>query len=107
MLILTKFFNENKAKKSKFLPVKMSFIKSINSNLNISEYNQSSDETVPYKKFFLSYQVNPYLSYQTTEKWAIQLKSTFRFQNHEKSIFYDLNHSSLLYGLSVGFVYTP
>ena len=80
--------------------------KSLNSESEILEYKPSTN-ILPAKKRFISYQVIPYLNYQSSDNFAFQIRPSFRFQNNGNDKFYGVKHSSILSGVRLGIVYTP
>lgn len=81
--------------------------KSLNFNNRITEYPVIGTQELPYSKFFLSFQIQPYIQYQATKDLAFQLRPDIRYQSHGNSKLFDLKHSSLLTGLSFGLIFTP
>ena len=71
----------------------------------ISSFDNTDD--LPFKKNFISYQVNPYFNYWATDKIHLQIQSTFRYQNHGMSDYYDLKQNSIFSGLSLGVLFIP
>jgi len=79
--------------------------KTLNASTKIE--NIETAAVLPFKKTFISYQLNPYFNFRATEKLQFQLQSTFRYQSHRMSDFYGLKHYSILGGLSFGMMITP
>lgn len=79
--------------------------KSLSASAKIEDIETAAN--LPIKKTFISYQINPYFSFRATGKIQLQMQSTFRYQPHGTSDFYNLKHSSVLGGLSFGVLVTP
>jgi len=79
--------------------------KPINASEEIINYS-NNDRTLPYSDFFVSYQVQPFINYSTSKSLSIQLQPDFRYQNHGQSTLWDLDHTSILWGMRVGVIYS-
>jgi hypothetical protein len=78
--------------------------KTLNDEQVIVAYDSKNNNTLPYADFYLSYQIEPYLSYSLNERFALRLKPTLRYQQYGTSKLYEQKTSSLLWGLSTGVV---
>ncbi|MFK7806192.1 MAG: hypothetical protein AB8F74_00195 [Saprospiraceae bacterium] len=76
--------------------------RTLDSELTIADFNSTDNNTLPYRDFYLSYQLQPYLSYSATERIKLQLRPNFRYQHHGNSKLHDIEMSSLLWGVNVG-----
>jgi hypothetical protein len=75
---------------------------SLDTEGSIAEYDSKDNNGVPYRQFFLSYQLQPYLSYAVTERFSFQLQPIFRYQQHGNSNLYGSDISSFSWGLRFG-----
>lgn len=78
--------------------------KSLNAEGSIKDYNSVDNNITPYRQFFLSYQLRPYLNCAVTERLAVELQPTFRYQQHGESNLYGAKISSYALGLRLGAV---
>jgi len=76
--------------------------KSLNVTGQVEDYNSKINNIVPYRNFFLSYQVQPYLNCAVNERFALQLQPIFRYQQHGNSNFYGSSISSFSWGIRFG-----
>ena len=65
---------------------------------------ENSDQG-PYRKFYLSAQLQPYLAYSVTRQIDVRLQAKLGYQWHGRSEVYNLRHTSLLLGGGVGVFY--
>lgn len=75
--------------------------KSVDSNELIQAY-ASSDDALPYSKFFVSYQLKPFVNYQLNEQLKLQFKPDVTYQTFKQSDFFGIKHSAISMGLNVG-----
>lgn len=76
--------------------------KSLNEENIITEYDSENNDPLPYQQYFLSYQLQPHLTYSIRKQFKIQLRSNIRYMQHGDSAFYGLKVSSLAWGINVG-----
>lgn len=78
--------------------------KSLNQEEEIFAYGPSTSSPLPYSRFFLSFQLQPYLAFQANHHLSLQLRPHFNYQIHGQSEAYGRKHASLVSGLSIGIV---
>jgi hypothetical protein len=78
--------------------------KTLNEEWVIVAYDSKNNNILPNADFYLSYQIEPYLTYSLTERFGLRLKPTLRYQQYGTSHLYEQKTSSFLWGLSAGAV---
>ncbi len=76
--------------------------KTLNQNRDIQEINDQVSTERPFKKFFMSYQINPFVDFNISEKLGLRLSSTIRYQDFGSSRLYDLDQSALFINFNGG-----
>lgn len=79
--------------------------KSLDRNQMVKTYEQGKSTALPASTFFWSLQVQPYIQYQFRSGAAIQLRPSFRMQNHGTSSLHALRHRSYVSGISMGLLF--
>ncbi len=80
--------------------------RSLDAAEQIVSYPDNESEVLPYRRFFLAYQLQPYVAYQLNPGLRLQVRPDVRYQQHGHSDLYDLKHHSWQLGLSAGIFYS-
>ncbi len=79
--------------------------KSVDQDFMIAEFSRHNTHPTPYRNFFLSYQISPYVGYDVSRNVSLQLSPQFRYQQHGSSPLYGLKHHAFGTGLNLNIMY--
>ena len=79
--------------------------KIFNSNGEIQNFNNNRSGDLPFKKFSISYHLNPFVDYKISKNIKFRLSPVVRYQPPGVSDLYGLSHYSLFTSLNGGFVF--
>ena len=78
--------------------------KTFNQAKDIYIIDNTIKEQLPFKKFFIAYQLNPFVDYSLSKKLKVRLSPVFKYQAFGKSSLYGLDQSAMFIGLNGGLV---
>ena len=81
--------------------------RTLNSNSLLVSYPNNENDLAPAKDIYLSYQLNPFVTYGLNSILSIQLKTEIGLHQFGKTALYDLKHHGWSTGIGLGLLYTP
>lgn len=79
--------------------------KTLNEFGEIFIINDEVSDQLPFKKFFIAYQLNPFIDYQLSSQIKLRLNPVLKYQTLGNSSLYKLNQDAILAGLNAGVVF--